>query len=166
MSLLPAVRRTLSDIDPEVPVGSARTMDAIVQRSMHRTSFAMLLLGIAAGIALLLGAVGLFGVISYVVGQRRAEIGVRMALGARTSQVGSQVVWQALRLALLGIGIGITASLLLAPVLETLLFQIEPADPVTLTGVSLLLLATAGLAAWLPAWRATRINPVEALRTE
>jgi predicted permease len=166
MSLLPAVRRTLSEINPEVPVGSARTMDAIVQRSMHRTSFAMLLLGIAAGIALLLGAVGLFGVISYVVGQRRAEIGVRMALGARTTQVGSQVVWQALRLALIGIVIGITASLLLAPMLGALLFQIEPADPVTLAGVSLLLLATAGLAAWLPAWRATRINPVEALRTE
>jgi hypothetical protein len=166
MSLLPSIRRILTDIDPEVPVGSARTMVTVVQRSMHRTSFAMLLLAIAAGIALVLGAVGLFGVISYVVGQRRSEIGVRMALGARTSQVGSQVVWQALRLTFLGIAIGLGASILLAPMLEAMLFQIQPADPLTLAAVSLLLLATAALAAWLPAWRASRINPVEALRTE
>jgi ABC-type antimicrobial peptide transport system permease subunit len=89
-----------------------------------------------------------------------------MALGARTSQVGSQVVWQALRLTFFGIAIGLGASILLAPMLEAMLFQIQPADPLTLAAVSLLLLATAALAAWLPAWRASRINPVEALRTE
>jgi predicted permease len=166
MSVVPAVRRIVSEINGEVPVGSARTMDAIVAGSMHRASFAMLLLGIAAGIALLLSAVGLFGVISYVVGQRRSEIGVRMALGARTTQVGTQVVTQAMRLAAIGIVIGITASLLLAPTLEALLFQVEPADPLTLAAVSLLLLVTAALAAWLPAWRAARIDPVEALRTQ
>ncbi len=166
MSLLSSVRRVLADIDSEIPVGNARTMEAIVQRSMHRTTFSMLLLGIAAAIALVLGAVGLFGVISYVVGQRRSEIGVRMALGARTTQVGTQVVWQALRLAMLGIVLGVASALLLAPLLGALLFQVDPADPATLAAVSALLVATAVLAAWLPAWRASRIDPVEALRTE
>jgi putative ABC transport system permease protein len=143
-----------------------RTMDAVIGRSVARTSFAMLLLGIAATVALLLGAVGLYGVISYVVGQRRKEIGVRMALGARVEQVARMVVRQSLWLAVSGVAVGVAAALAVTRFLRTLLFEVSPSDPLTILGVSLLLIAVALLASWLPARRATRVDPMVTLRSE
>lgn len=161
-----AIRRVLDEIDPAVPIGAVQTMEEVVSRSMLRTTFAMLLLGIAAGIALLLGAVGLYGVIAYVVGRREQEIGVRVALGAESAQVARLVVGQSLRLALAGVGAGLVAALAVTRVLRALLFEVSPTDPVTLGAVVLVLVTVALLASWLPARRAARVDPMVALRSE
>jgi predicted permease len=161
-----AIRRILDEIDPTVPIGAVQTMDEVVARSMIRTTFAMLLLGIAAGVALLLGAVGLYGVIAYVVGQREQEIGVRVALGAAGGQVARLIVGQSLRLALAGVGAGLVAALAVTRVLRALLFEVSPTDPVTLGAVVVVLVAVALLASWLPARRAARVDPMVALRAE
>lgn len=126
----------------------------------------MVLLGIAAGVALLLGAVGLYGVIAYVVGQRTGEIGVRMALGARNGQVAGLVVRQSAVLTLAGVGIGVVAALGTVRLLRSLLFGVGTTDPATLAGVSVLLIAVALVASFLPARRAAAVDPVEALRAE
>jgi ABC-type antimicrobial peptide transport system permease subunit len=141
-------------------------MEEVVARSMMRTTFAMLLLGIAAGIALLLGAVGLYGVIAYVVGQREQEIGVRVALGAGGREVARLVVGQSLKLALAGVGAGLVAALAVTRVMQALLFEVSPTDPVTLGAVALLLVSIALLASWLPARRAAKVDPMVALRAE
>lgn len=164
--LTSAIRRALDEIDPAVPIGAVQTMDEVVARSMMRTTFAMLLLGIAAGIALLLGAVGLYGVIAYVVGRREQEIGVRVALGAGGAQVARLVVGQSLRLALAGVGAGLVVALAVTHVLRTLLFEVSPMDPVTLGAVALILIGVALVASWVPARRAARIDPMVALRAE
>lgn len=163
-----AIRRIVAELDPEVPIASMRTMRDIVTASpaMARVSFTMMLLGVAAGMALFLSAVGLYGVIAYLVGRRRAEIGVRMALGARVSEVARLVVLQSLRLAGLGVIVGVVAALLTTGLLRSLLFEVRPADPLTLAGVSALLLLVALLASLLPARRAARTDPVEALRSD
>lgn len=166
--LAAAVRRIVRDLDPGVPVGAVRTMDDVIAAhdSISRVSFAMVLLGIAAGVALLLGAVGLYGVIAYVVGQRTGEIGVRMALGARNGQVAGLVVRQSAVLTLAGVGIGVVAALGTVRLLRSLLFGVGTTDPATLAGVSVLLIAVALVASFLPARRAAAVDPVEALRAE
>ena len=143
-------------------------MEEVVKTSpaIARRSFTMVLLAIAAAMALFLSAVGLYGVIAYLVGRRRSEIGVRMALGARVSQVGALVVLQSVRLAALGVAIGIVGAIVLTRMLESLLFGVEPADARTIAAVSALLLAVAAVASLFPAWRAARTDPVEALRAE
>jgi ABC-type antimicrobial peptide transport system permease subunit len=126
----------------------------------------MLLLGIAAAMALFLSVVGLYGVISYVVGQRRGEIAIRMALGAQAAQVSRMVVAQSLRLAVLGVALGILAALLSTRVLQSLLFGVSPTNPVLIASAALVLLAVAAAAGYAPARRASRVDPAEALRTE
>jgi len=163
--LLPDIRRVLARVDPDIPIANARTADEIVVRSLARVTFVMLLIGIAAGLALLLGAIGLYGVIAYVVGQRRAEIGIRLALGARITEVARLVVWQSMRIALAGVLAGLLVSVLVTRVLRSLLFEVSPTDPLTLAGVSALLLLVAGVAAGVPALRAARVDPAETLRT-
>ena len=163
-SLAPAVRRAVADIDPRVALANVTTMDEVVERSMARTSFIMMLLSVAAGMALLLSAVGVYGVISYLVAQRRAEIGVRIALGARVSQVARLVVMQSVRLAAAGIAIGLVGALAAARVMRSLLFEVSPSDPLVLALVALVLLAIALVASLAPARRAAGVNPVEALR--
>ncbi|MGH7504631.1 MAG: FtsX-like permease family protein, partial [Longimicrobiales bacterium] len=160
------IRRAVAALDPNVAVANVRTMTQVVAESTARASFAMMLLGIAAGIALILGTVGLYGVISSVVGQRRKEVGLRMALGARMEEVALLVVRRSLCLALIGIVIGIAGTLAATRVLASLLFETSATDPLTLAGVSLLLLATAALASWIPARRAARVEPMEVLRVE
>ena len=167
-ALEPAVRDIVRSMDPEVPLAGARTMTDIIARSeqVARTSFMMLLLGIAAVMALFLSAVGLYGVIAYLVGRRRSEIGVRMALGAQVGTVVRLVMGQSVGLAAIGIVIGIIAAVLTTRTLESLLFEVNPGDVRILLLVSLLLLLVAVFASLVPARRAARTDPSEALRAD
>jgi len=158
------VRRLVSEMDPQVPVDEAQPMEIVVAKSMAQTSFTMMLLLIAAGIALVLSAVGLYGVISFVVSHRRTEIGVRMALGARVGEVTSMVLRQSLGMAVLGVVAGVALALAGTKVLGALLFEVSPTDPAVLVLTSAALLVVAALASLGPARRAARVDPVEALR--
>ena len=153
-------------LDPELAVANIRTMDEVVSNSVAERRLTMLLLTIFAGAALLLAAVGIYGVIAYGVTQRTQEIGIRMALGAQRSDVLRMVVKQALVMVLAGIVVGGTGALLLTRLMQGLLFQIKPADPVTFAVVSAILAAVAVLASYIPGRRATRVDPVIALRAE
>jgi ABC-type antimicrobial peptide transport system permease subunit len=126
----------------------------------------MTLLGIAAAMASILSAIGIYGVISYIVGQRRGEIGIRMALGAHTSRVGTMVVKQSVQFALVGIVIGILAAIAITRILSSVLYGVSPTDPTTLIVVSVVMLLIAVLASYVPAQRAMSVNPVEALRAD
>jgi predicted permease len=163
-SLIPTTRRLLQTANPRVPFGDARTLDDVFSRSMSRTSFVMILLGIAAAAALALSAVGTYGVISYLVTQRRPEIGVRIALGASVQGVSRLVVLQSLRLAVIGVMIGLAGAWATTRLLSRLLFEVSPTDPLVLGIVATTLLLVAGFAAFAPARRAAKIDPVEVLR--
>jgi predicted permease len=164
--LITPVRRILAELDPSIPLGGVTTMDAVVAGSMSRRSLAMLLLGVAAGMALILSVVGLYGVVAYVVGQRTREIGIRMALGAVAGQVAGATVRDALRLAIVGSALGIVGAIATTRTLRSLLFEISPTDPWTLAAVTVLLVGVAAVASLVPARRAARIHPMEALRYE
>ena len=166
LSLVGAVRRVVTALDREVPIANVQTMETVVAKSTAKTTFAMLLLAIAGGMALVLSAVGIYGVISYAVNQRRAEIGVRMALGAHASQVGRMVVAQSLRVAGVGIAIGLVGAFATTRVMQSLLFNVSPTDPLTLASVTIGLAMLGALAAYAPARRATKVDPVEVLRRE
>ncbi len=163
-SILSAARRVMRGLDPTIVVDNPRWMDEVVAASLSRTTLAMLLLSLAAGMALLLSAVGIYGVIAYLVGQRRTEIGIRIALGAPAAKVGRDVVLGALKLAVAGVAIGLVGAVATMRVLQSLLYDVSPTDPLTLGGVAVLLLMLAALASWVPARRAARIPPMEALR--
>jgi predicted permease len=164
MALAPSITRIVSELEPAAATANATLMNTLVDKSMARRTFTMMLLGIAAAMALLLSVVGLYGVLSYVVGQRRGEIAIRMALGAQVAQVGRMVVGQSLRLAALGVGIGVVVALASMHVLQSLLFGVRASDPLLILIASLLLLAVAVAAGWLPARRAASIDPADALR--
>jgi len=165
-SLAPALRRVLAELDPQVPMTNLRPMREVVARSMARRSFTTLLLGVAASVALLLSAVGIYGMIAYLVTQRRPELGVRLALGAGRAQVGWLVVAQSLRLAGVGVAIGLAAALVATRSLRSMLYGVSATDPAALAGVSAFLLLLAALASYAPARRAMRVDPVEVLRGE
>ena len=158
------VRQVIDQMDPQVPLADVLPMETVVAESMASTSFTMLLLLIAAGIALVLSAVGIYGVISYVVGQRRAEIGIRMALGAQTAQVSRMIVGQSLGLAIAGVLVGVLAALGTTRLLRSLLFNVSPTDPVVLVGTCVVLLLTTIIASLGPTRRAAKVDPVEAMR--
>jgi len=143
-----------------------RTVEAVVDESMASTSFTVVLLGIAAGIALLLGTVGIYGVISFIVSRRTQEIGVRMALGAPAQTVLRSVVGQGLVLTALGLAVGLGGAWALSRALASLLYGVSATDPLTFGGTALLLGLVALAATWFPARRASRVDPVEALRAE
>jgi predicted permease len=166
LTLVKPVREAVWSIDPKLPLADVRTMEDVVERSLARVSFTMLLLAIGAIVALALGAVGIYGVISYVVSQRTQEIGVRMALGAQPGEVSGMVLKEGLVLALLGIGLGIAAALAVTRFMRALLFEVSATDPATFAAVPLLLAAVALLASWLPARRAAAVEPLEAIRYE
>ena len=164
-SLVPAIRRTVAELDPGVPVANARTMADVMAKSMARLSFTMLLLAVAGVMALVLSAVGLYGVISYIVGERRGEIGLGMALGARTGEVGTMIVLQSVRLAVVGVVVGLIGAAITTRVLRSLLFEVSPTDPLTLGAVALFLVLLAALASYAPARRAASVDPIEVLRS-
>jgi predicted lysophospholipase L1 biosynthesis ABC-type transport system permease subunit len=166
LSLAEPVRQAVWALDPNLPVANVRTAQRIVDESMARTSFTMVLLLIAATVALTLGAVGLYGVVSYVVSLRTQEIGIRMALGADAGEVARRVVRQGLAVAGLGAAVGVVAAVAVTRLMASLLFGVSPTDPLTFAGVSGTLLATAALASWLPARRAAAVDPLIALRHE
>jgi putative ABC transport system permease protein len=165
MQLLPSVRAILHELAPRAPLVNPRVMTEVVERSTARTSFVMTLLLIAATSALLLSAVGIYGVISYLVTQRRTEIGVRVALGARAPQVASLVVGQTMRLAGAGVVIGLAVSIAGMRLLKSLLFEVSPTDPIVLAGTSAVLIVIAAAASLVPTQRAAKIDPVEAMRS-
>jgi putative ABC transport system permease protein len=163
-SLASQVRAILAEVEPKAVVADATPMETIVARSMAQTSFTMLLLIIAAAIALILSAIGLYGVVSYVVSQRRGEIGVRRALGAQVGDVTRLVVGQSLALAAAGAVLGVVAAIAGTRLLQSLLFDVSPTDPLVLGGTVAVLLLIAVIAAAAPARRAARIDPLEAMR--
>jgi predicted permease len=165
-ALAAPVRAVIRGLDAGVAVGQVRPMTAVVAASTARTTFVMLLLGIAASVALVLGVIGLYGVVAYVAAQRRAEIGIRMALGARGRTVRGMVVGQAARLAGLGTVIGVAGAVAVSRVLSSQLYEVGPTDPVTLAGAALLLVGVALAAAWIPARRASQVEPMRVLRSE
>jgi predicted permease len=161
-----AIQNELRQGSGGLPVAHIRSMDEVVVRSTARSDFNMSLLTIFAGSALLLAAIGIYGLMAYSVQQRAQEIGIRMALGAQSGNVRNMVVVQGMRLVLIGVLAGLAAAFGLTRLITSFLFGVKALDPVTFTIVPVLLSAVALLAIWFPARRATRVDPVEALRYE
>jgi predicted permease len=161
-----SLRRASAQMSSQQVVFGAQTMNEIIANSLAERRFSMTLLGIFAGVALVLASVGIYGVVSYVVGQRTQEIGVRIAMGAQRTEVLRLVLAQGTAMAALGAGIGLVAALALTRLMGTMLFAISAADPLTYFSVIAILFAVSLAACWLPARRASRLNPVDALRYE
>jgi predicted permease len=165
-SFLTEARQAIWSVDHKLPVFLVRTLKDLFDQSMARTSFTLVMLAIAGGMALLLGVVGIYGVIAYAVSQRTREIGIRVALGAQGSELRRMFVREGLLLAAAGSALGVIAAAGLTRLMSSLLFGITPLDPLTYATVPVFLLAAAALASYVPARRATIVNPVEALRSE
>jgi predicted permease len=165
-AFLKDVREAVWSVDPNLPLADVHTFDYFYKRSMARTSFTLIMLGVAGSMALLLGVVGIYGVIAYSVSQRTREIGIRMALGAQQPTVTGMFVRHGLLLTGVGVACGLVAAVLLMRLMSSLLFNVNPVDPITYGTVSLGLAATAWLASYLPSRRAATVDPVEALRAE
>jgi predicted permease len=161
-----AVRGELHQLDPELPVAQFKTMQDIVSASVSERKFQLTLVLLFAGIALVLACLGIFGVVSYTVAQRRGEMGIRLALGATAGNLRTLVVRQGLAPVIVGLGCGIGVALALGKVMEGLLFGVRASDPWTLMGVSCLLLGVAAAACYIPAVRVSRADPLSALRYE
>lgn len=163
-TIAPRIRDLVREVAPEAPMYRTYTMQGLADDSMARLSFMMVTLALAAGLALVLGAIGLYGVLSYVVAQRSAEIGVRMALGAEAGQVRRMVVMEGARVVVLGAALGLLAAAAASRALASLLFGIEPFDPLTFGVTTALLLAVGALASYVPARRASTVDPLDAMR--
>ena len=165
-ALVSDIQRAVGSVNANVPIANPATMQDIYAKSMARTSFTLSMLAIAGSMALLLGIIGIYGVISYAVSQRTREIGIRLALGAQKSELKWMFVRSALLLTVAGVAIGIIGAAALTRSMKSLLFEISPLDPLTYLTVPFILVAAAALASYLPARRAAGVNPVEALRVD
>ena len=161
-----AVRNAVSSVDDSIPIRDVHTMDDLVATSLEQPKFNMLLLGVFAGVALLLAALGIYSVLSYSVRRRVPEIGIRLALGARFSDVLRMVVFEGMKPALLGVAIGVAAALAMGRLVASMVFQVKPTDPFTFLAVVGLLALIALLACVVPAYRASKVDPIVALRYE
>ncbi len=166
LGLVSSVRAAIWDLDAALPVTDIRTMSRYLTASIETERFNMLLLGAFALVALSMSAVGLYGLMSYLVTRRTHEIGIRMALGAQGADVRRAVLWQGLRLTLVGTAIGLVGAFAATRVLSRLLSEVNSTDPLTYISVSLLLLTVAVAATLIPALRATKVDPADALRCE
>jgi putative ABC transport system permease protein len=166
MSLVPTVRQTVESMDPDLPVSRLAPMNAYLSEGRAQARFSLVLMSVLGAVALVLTAVGVFGVISYSVSQRTREFGIRLALGEDPRQTRLSVLLGGMRLVLVSIGIGLVGSLAVTRLIAGLLYQVRPADPITFAGIALLLAMVALLACYLPARRATRVDPALTLRSE
>jgi putative ABC transport system permease protein len=164
--LVGAIRGEVAAVDPGLAISDVRTMDDIVSRSIAAPRFTAVLIGVFAGLALMLAAVGIYGLVAFVVAQRTGELGIRLALGAATDDILRLVVGQGMRPVLLGLGAGMAAALVLARLLTSMLIGVSPSDLMTYTGVTAFLAGVALVACWLPARRAAGIDPMIAMRQE
>jgi putative ABC transport system permease protein len=160
------VQKAIASLDPGLPVSDVRTMNQVIGASLVNASLSASLVLAFAILSLLLAAVGLYGVLSYLTTQRTSELGIRLALGAQRDQLLQLMLIDGLRPALLGLGLGLVMSVAATRIFQSMLFGVKPLDPVVLSGVIATLLAVAVLACLIPAWRASRLDPMQALRTE
>jgi putative ABC transport system permease protein len=161
-----AIAGIVRNVDPSLPVIRLREMDAVFRESLSRPRLLAQLLGGFAGLALFLALIGTYGLLSYLVSERRREIGIRMALGAERASVLRHIMGQGLRLALVGLAAGLAGAYALTRLMSTLLFDVSPNDPTTLVTVAAAITSVAAVACFLPAQRATRVDPVVVLRDE
>jgi len=166
LALAAAVQREIREIDHDLPILEMSSMEGVIADSLWRPRFSAVLIGLFAGLALLLAAAGIYGVMSYQVGLRTREMGLRMALGADRRRIFSLIIGRGIKLALAGATIGAAVSLALGRLVASQLYGVSAYDPLTLVGVSLFLIAVAALACYLPARRATKVDPMVALRAE
>jgi putative ABC transport system permease protein len=166
MSLATLARTQIHSVDPGIPVTNIRSMAEIFSASVAQQRFSMLLVGVFGALAVILAAIGIYGVMGYAVTQRKHEIAIRMALGAKTSQVLKLILKDGLVLASLGVAIGLAGAFALTRLMSSLLFDVKPTDAQTFVTVSALLIFVALLACFIPARRATKVDPLVALRYE
>jgi ABC-type antimicrobial peptide transport system permease subunit len=165
-TLAAAVRTAVGEIDPNLPVSDVRSLEDILDRAAAQMGFTMTLIIIAASVALMLGVVGIYGVMSYIVSQRTGEIGVRLALGADPGQVAGMIVRQGGLVAIAGVIVGLGLAYAGSRLIASLLYGVSARDPVVFAATTVLLLTVALVACWLPARRGARLSPLEALRAE
>ncbi|HEX8922980.1 MAG TPA: FtsX-like permease family protein, partial [Pyrinomonadaceae bacterium] len=165
-SLVPIARNVIRTLDPYLPVDNVSTLEQVVARSLSHQRLNVILLGIFAAVALILAAVGIYSLMAHGVRQRTREIGIRLALGARSYQILKMVVGQGLRLTALGIVIGVVAALFLTRLINSMLYGVSAIDPLVFAGSPLLLAFVALVATYLPARKATRVDPMIAMRNE
>jgi ABC-type antimicrobial peptide transport system permease subunit len=162
----PSAVRVINQIDPLLPVAAVRPLDEVFAESIARPRLTAMAMGVFAGAALLLAALGVYGIVAYSVSQRSRQFGIRVALGARQNQIIGMVVGQNLRLVGLGLGLGLLTAIPATRLLRGLLFQVGPNDPLTFAGIGAMLAVVAIVAAYLPARRGTQVDPVVTLKTE
>jgi putative ABC transport system permease protein len=166
LSMVNAVRGAIGDVDADLAMAQVRPLQDLVDESAAQTAFTMVLLLVAAVVALLLGIVGIYGVMSYIVSQRTGEIGVRLALGAAPSSVAAMIARQGVVVALAGVAVGLVAAMAGTRLISTLLYGVGPRDPAVFAATAALLVVVTLIACWIPARRAARLSPLEALRSE
>jgi putative ABC transport system permease protein len=164
--VVPQVRQAIAEVDAQVPIADVQTMDAVVARAMTPTRFSLVLIDVFAGVAVLLSCIGLYSVLATAVRQRTVELGVRIALGATYGRIVRTVVGDGLRLSAIGLAIGLVVAEWLTRAMATMLVGVRATDPVTYAGTLVVFLGVAGVACWIPARRAARVDPITALRPE
>jgi putative ABC transport system permease protein len=165
-ALLPSMRHAIDTVDAKLALAQIRTLQNILDRASAQMAFTMVLIVIATAVALLLGLIGIYGAMSYIVSQRTGEIGIRLALGAEPGSVARMIVWQGAVVALAGITVGLASAFAGTRLIQSLLYGVTPRDPGVFTGTTVLVLGVVLLACWLAARRAARLSPLDALRTE